>query len=73
MPLDEPGASFEHLAERWVRGAVVSEPGAERAALIRRFFEILDAYTPQLVSWNGSGFDLPVLHYRAMIHGVTAV
>ncbi|HVF63852.1 MAG TPA: 3'-5' exonuclease [Casimicrobiaceae bacterium] len=40
--------------------------------LIRRFFEILDRCTPQLVSWNGGGFDLPVLHYRAMIHGVTA-
>jgi predicted PolB exonuclease-like 3'-5' exonuclease len=22
------------------------------------------------VSWNGSGFDLPVLHYRGLIHGV---
>lgn len=42
------------------------------ADLIRRFFEILDRCTPQLVSWNGSGFDLPVLHYRAMIHGITA-
>jgi len=28
--------------------------------------------TPQLVTWNGSGFDLPVLHHRALIHGVTA-
>ncbi len=43
VPLDEPGASFENLAERWVRGEVTSEPGAERAALIRRFFELLDA------------------------------
>ncbi|RJF98732.1 3'-5' exonuclease [Noviherbaspirillum saxi] len=40
--------------------------------LIHDFFRIIDRYTPQLVSWNGSGFDLPVLHYRAMIHGVTA-
>jgi predicted PolB exonuclease-like 3'-5' exonuclease len=24
------------------------------------------------VSWNGSGFDLPVLHYRALRHGVVA-
>jgi hypothetical protein len=43
VPLDEPGASFEHLAERWIRGAIVSEPAAERAALIRRFFELLEA------------------------------
>jgi hypothetical protein len=24
------------------------------------------------VSWNGGGFDLPVLHYRAMVHGIAA-
>jgi len=42
------------------------------ADLIRRFFEGIDRYTPQLVSWNGGGFDLPVLHHRALIHGVTA-
>ena len=40
--------------------------------LVRRFFEGVDKYTPQLVSWNGGGFDLPVLHYRGMIHGVQA-
>ena len=42
------------------------------ADLIRRFFEGIDKYTPQLVSWNGGGFDLPVLHYRALIHGIQA-
>lgn len=40
--------------------------------LIQRFFSGLDKYTPTLVSWNGSGFDLPVLHYRALLHGVSA-
>jgi predicted PolB exonuclease-like 3'-5' exonuclease len=29
-------------------------------------------HTPQLVSWNGGGFDLPVLHYRGLRHGVAA-
>src|SRR5712692_1816996 len=42
------------------------------AVLIRRFFDGIEKYTPQLVSWNGGGFDLPVLHYRALIHGVAA-
>jgi predicted PolB exonuclease-like 3'-5' exonuclease len=32
----------------------------------------LDKYTPDLVSWNGAGFDLPVLHYRSLLHGVAA-
>ncbi len=40
--------------------------------LIRRFFEGVERFSPQLVSWNGGGFDLPVLHYRSMLHGITA-
>jgi hypothetical protein len=42
------------------------------ADLIGRFFEGIDKYTPDLVSWNGGGFDLPVLHYRALRAGVQA-
>jgi predicted PolB exonuclease-like 3'-5' exonuclease len=40
--------------------------------LIRRFFDLVDKLSPQLVSWNGGGFDLPVLNHRALVHGVTA-
>jgi predicted PolB exonuclease-like 3'-5' exonuclease len=40
--------------------------------LVHDFFRVIDRYTPQLVSWNGGGFDLPVLHYRALVHGVAA-
>jgi len=40
--------------------------------LIERFFDGIERYTPTLVTWNGSGFDLPVLHHRALVHGVTA-
>lgn len=45
---------------------------SDEKELISRFFSGLDKYTPTLVSWNGSGFDLPVLHYRALLHGVAA-
>jgi predicted PolB exonuclease-like 3'-5' exonuclease len=40
--------------------------------LIRRFFDGIEKFTPQLVSWNGGGFDLPVLNQRALVHGITA-
>ena len=40
--------------------------------LVQEFFQLIDRYTPQLVSWNGVGFDLPVLNYRALVHGVSA-
>ena len=40
--------------------------------LIQRFFDGVEKYTPQIVSWNGGGFDLPVLHYRGLVHGVHA-
>jgi len=46
--------------------------GDSEAKLVQDFFRLIDRYTPQLVSWNGGGFDLPVLHYRAMVHGVVA-
>lgn len=49
--------------------------GDEQASekdIIQRFFSGLDKHTPTLVSWNGNGFDLPVLHYRALLHGITA-
>lgn len=42
------------------------------ADIIRRFFAGLERYQPTLVSWNGAGFDLPVLHYRALMHGIQA-
>lgn len=50
----------------------LGDEDADEADIIRRFFEGIERYTPTLVSWNGSGFDLPVLHYRALLHGIAA-
>ncbi len=49
--------------------------GDERSSereLIERFFDGIERFSPELVSWNGSGFDLPVLTYRALAAGVQA-
>ena len=48
-----------------------TEDSTERE-LIERFFDGVDRYSPTLVSWNGGGFDLPVIHYRSLLHGVSA-
>lgn len=50
----------------------LGEQDAGEGELVQRFFDGIEKYTPDLVSWNGGGFDLPVLHYRALRHGVQA-
>ncbi|MBY0544989.1 MAG: 3'-5' exonuclease [Gammaproteobacteria bacterium] len=50
----------------------LGETNSPESELIQRFFDGLEKLTPTLVSWNGSGFDLPVLHYRALLHGIQA-
>ncbi|MSP97123.1 MAG: 3'-5' exonuclease [Betaproteobacteria bacterium] len=47
-------------------------PADTERALIEKFHTGIERYTPQLVSWNGGGFDLPVLNYRALLLGVNA-
>ena len=50
----------------------LAEPEHGEAEIIQRFFDGVEKFSPQIVSWNGGGFDLPVLHYRGLIHGVVA-
>jgi predicted PolB exonuclease-like 3'-5' exonuclease len=66
------------VAKREEQGWRVSALGAphieERPEpeLIRSFVDRIDQLKPRLVTFNGSGFDLPVLRYRAMINRVPA-
>ncbi|MBV64600.1 MAG: 3'-5' exonuclease [Halomonas sp.] len=60
---------------RSAQGIKVWSLGDEDAGekeLIERFYDGIERFTPQIVSWNGGGFDLPVLNYRALQHGVVA-
>lgn len=50
----------------------LGDPHSTEKELLERFFAGIEKYTPTLVSWNGKSFDLPVLHYRALLHGVAA-
>jgi 3'-5' exonuclease len=42
------------------------------AELISSFVERIGELRPQLITFNGHGFDLPVLRYRAMVNRVSA-
>jgi len=48
------------------------EAGFDEAQLLQGFFQYFERLKPRLVSFNGRGFDLPVLKYRAMVHGIAS-
>ena len=58
----------EGIFQVWSLG----ELDATEGELIQRFFNGVQRYNPVLVSWNGIGFDLPVLHYRGLLRNVCA-
>jgi 3'-5' exonuclease len=60
------GLRVHSFVDRMPKG--VSEEGR----IVQQFFSTIEKKVPQLVSWNGGGFDLPVLHYRGLMHGVVA-
>ena len=50
----------------------LGDEDSSEAEIVRRFFDGIERYTPDLVSWHGGGFDLPVLNYRALRHKIQA-
>jgi len=40
------------------------------AELLKRFMDGIDKYIPNLITWGGSGFDLPVLNYRLLANKI---
>lgn len=56
----------------WVKVWSLGEDSDQEFDLINKFFYGIQRFTPILVSWNGNGFDLPVLHYRALKNKVSA-
>src|SRR4051794_19654050 len=45
--------------------------GKDEVGMLSDFAEFMDSRRPQLITWNGRGFDLPVLLLRSLAHGIT--
>jgi len=70
------GALIAHQDnDQWTGDALGAPHVGERSEreLILSFVSRIAELSPQLVTFNGSSFDLPVLRYRAMMHKVPAI
>ena len=70
------GALIAHRDnDRWVIDALGAPHVGERTEkeLIASFVDKIEELSPQLVTFNGHSFDLPVLRYRAMTHSIAAL
>ncbi|MDX8390889.1 MAG: 3'-5' exonuclease [Mariprofundaceae bacterium] len=68
--ISEPGENGQELILRRISSG--GNESSSEQELITGFFNIIAQRAPRLVSYNGRGFDIPVLKYRAMVHGITA-
>jgi predicted PolB exonuclease-like 3'-5' exonuclease len=69
------GALVAHKeADHWAVDAIGAPHVGDRTEkqLISAFVNKIAELNPELVTFNGNTFDLPVLRYRAMIHAVAA-
>ncbi len=70
------GALIAHRNnDHWVVDALGAPHVGERSEkeLIASFVDRIAELKPQLVTFNGNSFDLPVLRYRAMTHSIAAL
>jgi len=65
----EPGEEGNELLMR--RLATGGDLNSSEKEILHGFFHLIETRAPQLVSFNGRGFDVPVLKYRAMAHALS--
>lgn len=67
--IEREGAGERYVVRRL--GAVSSAERSERE-ILAGFWQLIDRQCPRVVTWNGRGFDLPVLKQRSLIYGLAA-
>lgn len=73
LPLHQLKVIAISVAVRWDSNKFLvtslGKPDSSEKELVTSFFDAVKRH-PVLISWNGSGFDLPVLQYRALFHAI---
>lgn len=76
LPLHQHRVIAISVAARWRKDQFevrsLGDLDSDEKHIIQKFFAIVEK-APTLVSWNGTGFDLPVLQYRALVHSIPSV
>ena len=67
--IQEPGEEGMEMVVRQIASG--GEVDSSEEELLHGFFTLIETRAPRLVSFNGRGFDIPVLKYRAMVHGMS--
>lgn len=70
LKTDEDGGEPPKLVLHSIPSIPTSEEDCSERRIIREFFGILDKYHPQLVGYNTSGADIPILAQRMIRHGL---
>src|SRR5690606_12237253 len=50
---------------------IVGRESDNEAEILREFSELIEKHQPTLVTYNGRGFDLPVIAMRCFRHGIS--
>ncbi len=53
------------------RLGIVGRDSSDEKLILTEFIELVEKYNPTLVTYNGRGFDLPVIACRALRHGLS--
>ena len=65
--------SVLHKTDQKLSLLTLGDKNSSEKEILKQFFDGIDRYQPQLVSWNGKGFDAPVIHYRALFNKVSSL
>jgi predicted PolB exonuclease-like 3'-5' exonuclease len=65
-------AVYRSTADNRFSTWTLGDENSTEKEVLEYFFQAVDEFSPTLVTWNGGGFDLPVINHRTLINSVSA-